>query len=47
MTEAVNEAEAPTTTFAVFGLTETTTVDSTVTTARACLDGSALLVRTT
>src|SRR5512132_3847836 len=47
VTVAVNEADAPTMTFALFGLTETTTEDWTVTVALARLVGSALLTATT
>jgi hypothetical protein len=47
VTVAVNEADAPTRTFALFGLTETTTEDWTVTDAVARLVGSALLAATT
>jgi hypothetical protein len=47
VTEAVNDAEAPTMTFALFGLTETATEDWTVTVAWARFEESALLVATT
>jgi len=47
VTVALNEAEAPTVTFAFFGLIETVTPDSTVTLAWAWTDGSATLLATT